>query len=140
MAERNNIMTNDYMNSMMTSATANSKATTNEDELDETLDTLEDEMDNEMDNEDDVNSVDNEDNEGTIISPLKAIRAKCLDCCCGQRLEVKLCTATTCPLYAFRMGKNPYKKGRTFTEEQKIAAGERMKKAREARLGKKDEE
>ena len=26
-----------------------------------------------------------------IKVPLKAIRAKCLDCCCGQANEVKLC-------------------------------------------------
>ena len=25
-----------------------------------------------------------------ITSPMKAIRAKCLDCCCDQREEVKL--------------------------------------------------
>lgn len=35
----------------------------------------------------------------------KAIRAKCLDCCCGQRNEVKLCPVTTCPLWIYRLGK-----------------------------------
>ena len=68
-----------------------------------------------------------------ITSPMKAIRAKCLDCCCDQREEVKLCPATTCPLYPFRLGKNPHRKARTFTEEQKKAAAERLKKAREAK-------
>lgn len=68
-----------------------------------------------------------------ITSPIKAIRAKCLDCCCDQREEVKLCPATTCPLYPFRLGKNPNRKTRTFTEEQKKAAAERLKKAREAK-------
>ena len=63
------------------------------------------------------------------ISPIKAIRAKCLDCCCGQTNEVLLCTCTDCPLYVFRFGKNPFT-NRTLTEEQKIAAGERMKKWR----------
>lgn len=58
-------------------------------------------------------------------SPIKAIRAKCLDCCCFQYNEVKLCTATGCPLYAFRLGKNPYRK--EMSEEQKAKTSERMK-------------
>jgi hypothetical protein len=40
--------------------------------------------------------------------PIKAIRAKCVDCCGGQASEVRKCVAVTCPLWAFRMGKNPY--------------------------------
>lgn len=34
-----------------------------------------------------------------------AIAAKCWDCCCGQREEIKMCGITGCSLYAFR----PYK-------------------------------
>ena len=68
-----------------------------------------------------------------ITSPMKAIRAKCLDCCIGQREEVKLCPAKDCPLYPFRLGKNPNRKARTFTEEQRKEAAERLKKAREAK-------
>ena len=45
----------------------------------------------------------------TIRSPIKAIRAKCLDCCVGQSKEVRLCTATDCPLWALRMGKNIFR-------------------------------
>ena len=45
------------------------------------------------------------------ITPLKAIRLKCLDCCCGSAHEVKLCTAEKCPLYLFRLGKNPNRAG-----------------------------
>lgn len=41
------------------------------------------------------------------VTPIKAIRLKCLDCCCGSSHEVKLCTVTQCPLYLFRLGKNP---------------------------------
>lgn len=41
------------------------------------------------------------------VSPMKAIRLKCLDCCCGQFNEVSGCTATGCPSYRFRSGKNP---------------------------------
>jgi len=41
------------------------------------------------------------------LTPLRAIRHKCIDCCAGQVYEVKLCTAESCPLYAYRMGKLP---------------------------------
>ena len=67
-----------------------------------------------------------------ITSPIKAIRAKCLDCCCGQANEVKLCTCKDCPLYAFRFGKNPYHT-RQYTEEQRQAMTERLRKVNEAR-------
>ena len=35
----------------------------------------------------------------------QAIREKCLDCCCGQRAEIRNCEIKTCPLWRFRMGK-----------------------------------
>jgi hypothetical protein len=41
------------------------------------------------------------------MTPVKAIRAKCIDCCCGQVYEVKRCSCPDCPLYPFRMGHNP---------------------------------
>ena len=50
------------------------------------------------------------------ITPLKAIRLKCLDCTCNQPLEVRLCTAENCPLYAFRTGHRPQKGNYTSTE------------------------
>ena len=34
-----------------------------------------------------------------------AIREKCLDCCCGNRAEVRRCTATKCPLWRYRLGR-----------------------------------
>lgn len=34
----------------------------------------------------------------------KAIRAKCLECCCDQQVEVKECTIKQCPLWIYRMG------------------------------------
>lgn len=49
--------------------------------------------------------------EAKRISPLKAIRLKCLDCCCGSSNEVKLRTVERCPLYPFRFGKNPNRAG-----------------------------
>lgn len=43
------------------------------------------------------------------MTPIKAIRAKCLDCCGGSAYEVRLCPMTTCSLYIFRFGVNPNK-------------------------------
>ena len=39
------------------------------------------------------------------LSRTKAIRMKCLDCCCDQLTEVRKCPATNCPLWRYRMGK-----------------------------------
>lgn len=38
---------------------------------------------------------------------MRAIREKCLDCCCGQAQEVKLCEIRDCALHPFRFGKDP---------------------------------
>lgn len=45
------------------------------------------------------------------MTPMKAIRAKCLDCCCDSAKEVKLCVSKDCALWPFRLGKNPNRKG-----------------------------
>ena len=47
---------------------------------------------------------------------LKAVRAKCLDCCCGSAAEVRHCHLKHCPLWPFRMDENPFAKprGRSF--------------------------
>jgi len=63
------------------------------------------------------------------MTPMKAIRAKCLDCN-GTANEVKLCPCTDCALWPFRLGKNPNIKPRNLTEEQRQAAAERLKSAR----------
>lgn len=42
------------------------------------------------------------------VSPLRALRMKCLDCCNGSAQEVRLCTAVDCPSWPFRMGRNPW--------------------------------
>lgn len=41
------------------------------------------------------------------MTPMKAIREKCLDCMCGSYQEVRLCPCQNCPLYAYRFGKRP---------------------------------
>lgn len=48
-----------------------------------------------------------------MLTPIKAIRARCLDCCCGSAKEVELCPIPDCSLYPYRFGKNPKLKGRT---------------------------
>jgi hypothetical protein len=40
-------------------------------------------------------------------TPLKALRAHCVECCNGNFAEVRACTAQTCPLWLFRHGRNP---------------------------------
>ena len=45
----------------------------------------------------------------SAMSPLKALRMRCIDCCAGSSLEVRLCTAVNCPSWSFRMGRNPWR-------------------------------
>lgn len=40
----------------------------------------------------------------------KAVRAKCLDCTSGCSAEVRKCVQHDCPLWPFRMSKNPFDK------------------------------
>lgn len=67
------------------------------------------------------------------ISPIKAIRLKCLDCSNGSANEVKLCNIERCPLYQFRFGKNPNRQPRELTEEQKEAIALRLREAQKLR-------
>jgi len=66
-------------------------------------------------------------------SPLKAIRAKCLECSNYQHKEVTLCPVTDCDLFPYRFGKNPYLKKRVLSEEQKQVLVDRLKHARESK-------
>ena len=63
--------------------------------------------------------------EGNMIkSPIKAIRAKCLDCSYDNYAEVKRCQVPECILYPFRFGKNPYSKKKLSSEHlRKLQAG-----------------
>ena len=69
------------------------------------------------------------------VSPIKAIRQKCLDCSCGSSEEVKNCFAKKCPLYQFRFGykldENGNRKKKNLTDEQRKEMSERLKKVRE---------
>ena len=68
-------------------------------------------------------------------NPVKAIRAKCIDCCGAEDYIKRIaeCEITKCALHPFRMGKNPYREKKEITEEQAIKFKERMKKAWETR-------
>lgn len=44
------------------------------------------------------------------LTPLRAIRAKCLSCSETAR-EVRECDIQDCSLYHYRLGKNPKRKG-----------------------------
>ena len=48
-----------------------------------------------------------EENMEKQLTPVKAIRAKCIDCCCGEKKEVRECNMAECPLWPYRMGKRP---------------------------------
>jgi hypothetical protein len=41
------------------------------------------------------------------LTPLTAIRKKCLECVCGSAAAVQQCNITDCPLWPWRMGKRP---------------------------------
>lgn len=49
------------------------------------------------------------------LTPMKAIRKKCLECCNGQVKEVRLCPIKSCALYEYRSGHRP--KGEEVTIE-----------------------
>lgn len=74
------------------------------------------------------------DGEEKRLTPMRAIRKKCLDCS-GTWHEVKLCPVTTCPLYVFRFGKNPYRPKREYTEEERDAMRARLAAARGLKVG-----
>lgn len=65
-----------------------------------------------------------------LKNPVKAIRAKCLDCSCDSPEEVRNCPVTDCALYPFRLGKNPFFK-RTYTDEQRAKMAENARKQME---------
>lgn len=41
------------------------------------------------------------------LTPIKSIRAKCIDCCAGQLAEVRRCNINTCAIWPYRMGRRP---------------------------------
>ncbi len=45
------------------------------------------------------------------LTPIKAIRLHCIECSQGLLKEVRLCEEEHCPLFPYRMGKNPCRTG-----------------------------
>ena len=59
------------------------------------------------------------------LTPLKAIRAKCIECVCGSKAEVRKCVIPSCPLYPYRMGHDPHRKGiGGFSAKKPISASD----------------
>ena len=58
------------------------------------------------------------------MSPLRALRLRCLHCCMFVQIEVRGCTSIACPAWPFRMGKNPYRT--PMSQEQRDAARDRF--------------
>lgn len=56
----------------------------------------------------------------TKVTPMKAIRLKCLQCTCGQFQEVRECTIKDCALYPYRMGRRPKKEECTVKANDEI--------------------
>lgn len=78
-------------------------------------------------------------NNAKALSPLKAIKEFCKRCV-GSYAGLKDCGGDTdcngdgsCPLFEYRYGKNPNRKKKVFTEDEKEAMVERMKIARESK-------
>lgn len=64
------------------------------------------------------------------MTPLQAIRKKCLDCCCGQANEVRLCVCKDdCTLWQFRFGHNPARKGVSGAGNKNISNYAKNKKS-----------
>jgi len=53
-----------------------------------------------------------------VCTPIKAIRAKCMDCTCHQLKEIRECHLTECPLWPYRMGTRPSDADRNLYERE----------------------
>ena len=51
------------------------------------------------------------------LTPMQAIRKKCLECSNGQYNEIRSCLIKTCPLYSFRIGEKQLKKEESTSEQ-----------------------
>lgn len=67
------------------------------------------------------------------IAPLKAIRKRCLYCCCGSPTAVSECGSVDCPLWPLRFGVDLFRKPKT--EKQMAASRQTVHEARKARYG-----
>jgi len=74
------------------------------------------------------------------MSPLEALRARCLDCCAGSAYEVRNCTARKCPSWPFRMGNHPWleRVAPVLTAEQKAERNARLARLNADRKARRD--
>lgn len=70
----------------------------------------------------------------------KVIRDKCLDCMCGHAPEVKMCPSQNCPLWPYRMGKNPYIRFDRKVHGEEDRSGETLTSAHETGSDEAEEE
>lgn len=69
------------------------------------------------------------------LTASKAIRLKCLDCCCENSNAVRECNIVKCPLWRYRFGRElkdelNTRQARILTDEQREEMRLRMQKAR----------
>lgn len=57
-------------------------------------------------------------------NPIKAIRRNCLRCCGSSPQAVADCPSGDCPLWAFRMGKNPFRTSPTQKPKSPILSAD----------------
>ena len=65
------------------------------------------------------------------MTPMQAIKAKCIECCCGDKKEARMCAITRCPIWQFleeRRKQKETKAKRILTAEEKAALSERLRK------------
>ena len=60
-------------------------------------------------------------------TPMKAVKAFCKCCIGGGVTKVMACDAKECDLYAYRLGKNPFRAKRVLSDEFREAASARFK-------------
>ena len=63
-----------------------------------------------------------------VLTPLQAIRKKCLDCTGDSLEEIRNCPIEKCPLYIYRSGKLEQDKEKTKERMAKMRANRKIKK------------
>lgn len=69
--------------------------------------------------------------ETKTISPTKACRWKCLECCNFSPNDVRECRIQDCALWPFRFGKDPGRKKVKFSEDRKKKLAKVLSRARD---------
>lgn len=59
-------------------------------------------------------------------TPLKAIKAKCIDCCGDD--HPRKCVCNSCPLFPFRLGKNTLIRRKSISDKHRLILIQNIKK------------